>query len=652
MTTKLLSAGINISLFCLMSQFVMAQDVTSVDNFILNYMNDHHLPGLAVSTIKNGKIAWTKGYGYADIDKDIPFTPNTINAEIASISKAVTATAIMKLWEQGRFNLDDPINRYLPFEIVNPHFPNNPITFRMLLLHTSSLNYDSIPDTYNYNFNTASTTSLQNDIHDYLVVGGIHYNPVYFNNYIPGSQWYYGGIDYEVLGYLVERISGISFNQFCRQNIFAPLCMNHTGWYFNEVDTNIVSRPYYYSNPAHKQNDYGFYETPDYPARQLKTTVVDLSRFLLMNMNYGILDGVRILDSTTVATIRTIGVTLTDNSVLKSGQGLGWFYFKIYHNPLILPDNSEVWGDDGGGDGVSTTMYSKITDNTGVIVFSNGEQSAFDHSINFYLWNNVLDTISTASSQTINCSYISTPCERPEMYWKTNSSQWASNAVPMKIGTKHYYTQRQTIDVLTLPSNGDASIVLTRALITAKLNIAQGSELSPVILTINAAMKLIGDKRIPFEVPVSVTSPTGVQMMALATTLNLYNAGLLNTTKCSEAASNSITSKTANDNTATSKYLSDGKTGTVCSLAAFPNPVSASATILFSLAHSENVTISIVDLSGRIIKTLINNELKQGSHQIEWDARSASGTPVLPGIYLIRIKTANYSETKRISVVR
>src|SRR5690349_1804285 len=110
---------------------------TAVDNFILNNMNGNHTPGLSAAIIKNGKIAWSKGYGYANIEKNIPFTPNTINSEIASISKPVTTTAIMKLWEQGRFQLDDPINNYLPFAVTNPFYPNIPITFRMLLLHTA-----------------------------------------------------------------------------------------------------------------------------------------------------------------------------------------------------------------------------------------------------------------------------------------------------------------------------------------------------------------------------------------------------------------------------------------------------------------------------------------------------------------------------------
>src|SRR5215510_4978994 len=76
------------------------QTTTPLDGYILNFMKDNKLPGVGVAIVKDGKLVLAKGYGYADIDKDIPYTTNTIQ-EIASVSKPVTATALWKLWEQG-----------------------------------------------------------------------------------------------------------------------------------------------------------------------------------------------------------------------------------------------------------------------------------------------------------------------------------------------------------------------------------------------------------------------------------------------------------------------------------------------------------------------------------------------------------------------
>lgn len=111
-----------------------------IDAYILQKMKDNHFPGVGISYIKDGKIVIAKGYGHANIKQDIPFTQHTI-MEIASISKTITATAAMQLWEQGLFGLKDPVNDFLPFSVVNPFFPDDTITMRMLLNHTSSMGF-------------------------------------------------------------------------------------------------------------------------------------------------------------------------------------------------------------------------------------------------------------------------------------------------------------------------------------------------------------------------------------------------------------------------------------------------------------------------------------------------------------------------------
>src|SRR5262245_48627514 len=160
------------------SSFILhAQTTTPLDDYILDKMKDHKLPGVSVAIIKDGKVALAKGYGLADIDRDIPYTPNTIQ-DVQSISKAVTGTAIMKLWEDGSFQLDDPINNYLPFPVSNPFYPGTPITFRMLLAHTSSVNFGwvlvngSLQELYT---TPGATTPLGSFLQSYFVPGGSLY---------------------------------------------------------------------------------------------------------------------------------------------------------------------------------------------------------------------------------------------------------------------------------------------------------------------------------------------------------------------------------------------------------------------------------------------------------------------------------------------
>lgn len=117
---------------------IIANAQPAIDTFLQNYMFTHHIPGMSACIIKNGKVAWAKAYGLADIANNKPVTTNTIFM-IESVSKIITADALMNVWENGTFNLNDSINSVLPWNVHNPWFPNVPITFSQLLTHTSSI---------------------------------------------------------------------------------------------------------------------------------------------------------------------------------------------------------------------------------------------------------------------------------------------------------------------------------------------------------------------------------------------------------------------------------------------------------------------------------------------------------------------------------
>ncbi|MGB2906344.1 MAG: serine hydrolase domain-containing protein, partial [Candidatus Aminicenantaceae bacterium] len=110
-----------------------------LDDFIEKHMDSRFIPGLGVCLIKAGAVARIKGFGWADIENEIPYDPEQTLQNIGSVSKTFTATAVMQLWEQGRFKLDDDVNSYLSFKVKNPRFPEASITFRQLLTHRSSI---------------------------------------------------------------------------------------------------------------------------------------------------------------------------------------------------------------------------------------------------------------------------------------------------------------------------------------------------------------------------------------------------------------------------------------------------------------------------------------------------------------------------------
>ena len=125
------------------------QNPTDLDHFILDGMEAAKVPGLAAAIVKNGKVIWTGAYGWANRAQKILVTDDTL-FQVASVSKPVTACAVMQLVEQGKLSLDADVNEVLPFPVRNPKHPKVPITLKHLLTHTSGIrdNWNLLEDTW------------------------------------------------------------------------------------------------------------------------------------------------------------------------------------------------------------------------------------------------------------------------------------------------------------------------------------------------------------------------------------------------------------------------------------------------------------------------------------------------------------------------
>ena len=122
------------------------RDEEELLEFIELTMENHLIPGISISIVKDQNIVWENHFGYSNIDQNILVDENTLFM-LASISKTITATALMQLFEDGLFSLEDDIDSYLPFNVNHPDYPLTPITFKMLLTHTSGIkdNWDVMP---------------------------------------------------------------------------------------------------------------------------------------------------------------------------------------------------------------------------------------------------------------------------------------------------------------------------------------------------------------------------------------------------------------------------------------------------------------------------------------------------------------------------
>ncbi|MHC5538055.1 serine hydrolase domain-containing protein [Singulisphaera rosea] len=353
----------------------------SLDDFLEAEMLANRIPGLAACIVKSGKVVWSKGYGWADIKRRVAMDPERSIQNIGSISKTVTATAAMQLWEKGKFDLDDDVGRYLPFPVRNPAYPDEVISFRDLLTHRSS-----IADSPAYGESYACgdpVMSLESWIKDYFTTDGRYYQKEKnFHPWKPGEKYRYSNVGFGLIGYLVERLSGQSFAEFTKTSIFDPLGMSTTGWMVSGLAAGAHAVPYVPVIPKKTDEDievyrkFGIlagevesdpvrgvfqplcaYSFPNYPDGSLRTSVTQLARFLLAYINQGQFGGKRILEP------ETVRLMLTRQNPTPTYQGLCW---------VMLPVNGqEHWFHNGSDPGIRTNMSFRSSDGVGAIVFAN-----------------------------------------------------------------------------------------------------------------------------------------------------------------------------------------------------------------------------------------------------------------------------------------
>jgi len=331
----------------------------SFDENVSYYMNQGHIPGLSGCIVINDSVVWQKGYGYSNIYRGIKATENTIYLG-ASISKTITATAIMQLWEEGLFDLDEDVSNFLPFSLRNPKYPENKITFRMLLSHHSSLAYgDWKSEPFIYLLFSLSGSSKER-YEEILNPSGAFYNPRIWIDAKPGEQLEYSNIGFFILEYLVELISNQSFDEYCTNHIFEQLEMKNTSYQLMNYEEDVVSTPYIWFLLSYIPLPN--YEFTNYGVGGVRTSVKDLSHFLIAYMNGGVFNGSRILLEETIELIQTIQFPNTNHSQWFE-YGLGWRVMKRNHTRLI-------WHP-GTGPGVATYINYNPKEKIGIIFFIN-----------------------------------------------------------------------------------------------------------------------------------------------------------------------------------------------------------------------------------------------------------------------------------------
>jgi CubicO group peptidase (beta-lactamase class C family) len=316
-----------------------------------------HMPSLVACVIKKDKVVWSNAYGYSNLANEQETTLDTVYM-LASITKTMTATAIMQLVEAGEIHLDDDVSqpKYLPFDLRHPMYPDKEITLRMLLAHQSGLSSHSARWFFYFSLLGYPNSYFK----DYFQQEGYCYQDDVWTSHMPGKGVHYANEGIDLAASIVEHITGQTFEAYCKEHIFDRLGLSTIGFHLSEFAIDDMAIPYLFS-----QGDYK--ALPHYDVRLsgsggARSTINDLMPYFIAHMNKGVYKGKRILSAESVEEMhRPQYPEFKDDGYQ---YGLGWY--------SKTEENGDIYGGHGGTvPGFRTLMKMREPDNVGIIYFYN-----------------------------------------------------------------------------------------------------------------------------------------------------------------------------------------------------------------------------------------------------------------------------------------
>ena len=322
-----------------------AEKQRQIEAAVSGFMSSTHVPGVSVAVVENGEYEWASGFGFADLENNVPASEHTL-FRLASISKPLTAVGAMELWERGKLDLDAPIQKYCPT------FPekSKPITTRELMGHLGGIRH--------YKSESQDDPEIGNTRHfDNPIQGGIDFfknDPLVAE---PGSHFHYSTQGYTLVGCAIEGASGKKYTDFMRENVFVPAGMSQT-----QADDRFKMIPYrtrFYS----KTKD-GAVENSDFldssykiPGGGWLSSAEDMAQF-----EVAVLSG-KLLKRFTLDQMWT---PLKPSDGSKDTYGLGF--------GVGEKDGIRFVGHDGGQQGTSTSFQIAPDQRAGVVVLTNMDE--------------------------------------------------------------------------------------------------------------------------------------------------------------------------------------------------------------------------------------------------------------------------------------
>lgn len=315
---------------------------SQIEAAVSRFMASTHVPGLSVAVVEEGKYEWAAGFGFADLENNVPASEHTL-FRLASISKPLTAVGAMELWERGKLELDSPIQKYCP------SFPQKsaPITTRQVMGHLGGIRH--------YKSESQEDPEVGNTKHfDNPIQAGLDFfknDPLVAD---PGSHFHYSTQGYTVVGCVIEGASGSSYLDYMRQNVLLPAGMEHT-----QADDRFAIIPY--RTRFYQKTKSGAVQNADFldssykiPGGGWLSSAEDMAHF-----EVAVLDD-KLIKRTTRDLMWT-PLKPTDGS--KDNYGLGW--------GTVDKDGARGVGHSGGQQGTSTYFIMDPEHRAGVVVLTN-----------------------------------------------------------------------------------------------------------------------------------------------------------------------------------------------------------------------------------------------------------------------------------------
>ena len=354
---------LSMCVYCI--QFCLASNYSTWTNYIEGIFNKLDMTGLGVAVVMNDSIIYQHSFGYREIPSETNSGMKLKDDDIfriASISKTFLATVILQLEEEGRLKLADRADKYLHFPLVNPHYPEVPISIFHLLTHTSSLN------------DSQSRWDLEK-----IDLSSKSYNPECYSIERPGEYYQYCNLNYNLIGAIIENITGNNISDEVKIRILLPL--NIRGSFdTEELDKNKLVKLYRYKSTinGYKEETSAYKpfknlstyrlgrDTGGYfnPAGGLKMSVGDLATYMMMHMHNGEIDGIRLISEKDENRMR-------NNYVGLHNYGLSYRQYKD------IIDNYIFYGQTGGAFGLRSAMIFEPQNKIGFIIISSGSKSKY-----------------------------------------------------------------------------------------------------------------------------------------------------------------------------------------------------------------------------------------------------------------------------------